>query len=138
MQLKLITPEKTIFEGEIEEIVAPTTEGEIAILPHHTDLVTQITDGEIIIKANNKNNHIAVTQGFLEVQQGTVSVLADFAIRSDDINMKQVLEAQKRAEEMLKEKRDDISERDFEAAMKRAMVQIRIANKRRKQHLIQD
>lgn len=133
MILKLITPERTIFEGEIQELIVPTVNGEIAILPHHMNLVTQITDGEITIKANGKNQHVAVTQGFLEIQNNTVSLLADFAVRSDEINMKEVLEAQKRAEEMLKTKRDDATERDVEAVMKRALVQIKVANKRHKQ-----
>lgn len=137
MILKLITPERTIFEGEIEELIVPTINGEIAILPHHMNLVTQITDGEITIRAGGRTQHIAVTQGFLEIQHDTVSLLADFAVRSDEINMKEVVEAQKRAEEMLKEKRDDITERDFEAAMRRAMVQIKVANKRHKQHHVQ-
>jgi len=133
MLLKLITPERTIFEGEIQELIVPTVSGEIAILPHHMNLVTQITDGEVTIKSNDKNQHIAVTQGFLEVQRDTVSLLADFAVRSDEINMKEVLEAQKRAEEMLNTKRDDVAERDFEAAMRRALVQVKVANRRHKQ-----
>ncbi|HVZ58334.1 MAG TPA: ATP synthase F1 subunit epsilon [Patescibacteria group bacterium] len=132
MLLKLITPERTIFEGEIEELIVPTTTGELSILPHHMNLVTQVSDGEITIKAAGKTQHIAVTQGFLEIQHDTASLLADFAVRSDEINMKEVLDAQKRAEDMLKTKRDDITERDFEAAMKRAMVQIKVANKRHK------
>jgi len=136
MLLKLITPERTIFEGEIQELIVPTVSGEIAILPHHMNLVTQITDGEVTIKANDKNQHIAVTQGFLEVQHDTVSLLADFAVRSDEINMKEVLEAQKRAEEMLNTKRDDVAERDFEAALRRALVQVKVANRRHKQNHI--
>ncbi len=136
MILKLITPERTIFEGEIQELIAPTVNGEIAILPHHMNLVTQISDGEVTIKTAGKDQHIAVTQGFLEIQHDTVSLLADFAVRSDEINMREVVEAQKRAEEMLKTKRDDITERDFEAAMKRALVQIKVANKRHKQNQI--
>lgn len=134
MYLKLITPERTIYEGNIDELIVPTVNGEIAILPHHINLVTQVADGEITIKADGKNHHIAVTQGFLEIQHDTVSLLADFAVRSDEINMKEVIAAQERAEEMLKTKRDDITERDFEAAMRRAMVQIKVANKRHKQN----
>ncbi len=134
MQLKVVTPEKIIFDGEIEELVIPTVTGEIAVLPHHIDLLTQVVAGEMTIKQKGKEHHVAVTGGFLQVDKGVLTLLSDYAIRSEEIDMKKALEAQKRAEETLKKKQEDLTERDFavaQADMRRAILELKVANKRR-------
>ena len=134
MTLNIISPEKLIFEGEIDELIAPTATGELAILPHHADLLTQLAEGEITIKVKGKETHIAVTGGFLQIKLNEISILADYAIKSEEINAQKALEAQKRAEEILKKKKEGISERDFAVAQsdfRRAAAQLRVANKRR-------
>lgn len=133
MTLKIISPEKLIFEGEIDEIIAPTVTGEIAILPNHVELLTEISDGEITIKSKGRLTHLAITGGFLQTNGTEVSVLADYAVKSDDINAQKALAAQKRAEEILKKKKEGISERDFAVAQsdfRRAITELRVANKR--------
>ncbi len=77
MQLEIITPEKTVLKEEIDEVVVNTTNGQIAILPGHINLLTTLVPGEMTIKAKGKETYLAVTGGFLEVQNNTVSVLAD-------------------------------------------------------------
>jgi F-type H+-transporting ATPase subunit epsilon len=133
MQLKVITPEKIIFDDQADELILPTTNGEIAVLPQHVDLLTEITSGEMIIKAKGKNHHIAVTGGFLQIDKGSLSVLAEYAIRSDEIDAKKAQEAQKRAEEILKNV-DKVGERDFAIAqmdIRRAVLELKVARKRR-------
>ena len=134
MNLKIISPEKQIFEGEIDELIAPTVTGEVTILPHHADILTQLSEGEMTVKSKGKETHIAVTGGFLQISNNEISVLADYAIKSEEINSQKALEAQKRAEEILKRKKEGVSERDFAAAQadfRRAAAQLRVANKRR-------
>lgn len=134
MNLKIITPEKVTFEGEIDELIVPTVQGEIAVLPHHIDLLTQLSEGELTIKIKGKEQHIAVTGGFLQVDKDNLTLLSDFAVRSEEINAQKALEAQKRAEEVLKNKKEDISERDFALAqseMRRAILQLKVARRRR-------
>lgn len=135
MQLKIITPEKIVFEGDLDELIVPTVSGEITILPHHVDLLTQVSEGELTIKLKDKKQHIAVTGGFLQVTKDTITLLSDYAIRSEEINAQKAIEAQKRAEEVLKKKREDISERDFaiaQADMRRAILELKVARKRRR------
>lgn len=134
MNLKIISPEKIIFEGEADEIIAPTTTGEIAVLPNHTEMVTQLSDGEITVKVKEKDTHIAVTGGFLQILEGEVNIIADYAVKSEEISAQKAMEAQKRAEEVLKKKKEDLTERDFAAAQsefKRAIMELKVANKRR-------
>ncbi len=133
MNLKIISPEKVIYEGEIDEIIAPTINGEIGILPNHVDLLTQLDSGELTIKFKGKEQHIALTGGFLQITKGEVSVLADYAVRSEEINTQKALEAQKRAEEILKKKGENITVRDFAAAQSefnRAIVELKVARRR--------
>lgn len=134
MNLKIISPEKVIFEGEITELIAPTVSGEIAVLKEHADLLTQLSEGEITVKSKGKDDHIGVTGGFLQIIKGDVTLLADYAVKSEEINAQKAMEAQKRAEEILKRKKEGVNERDFASAqsdMRRAMMELKIANKRR-------
>lgn len=139
MNLKILTPEKVAYEGEVDELIVPTTNGEITILPHHVDLLTQVGEGEITIKSKGKNQHIAATGGFLQINKDTITLLADYAVRSEEINAQKALEAQKRAEEILKKRAEDVSERDMalaQAEMRRAIMELRVARKRKAGHTV--
>jgi F-type H+-transporting ATPase subunit epsilon len=134
MQLSIISPEKVIYEGEIEELIAPTVMGEIAILPHHADLLTQLSEGEMIVKHKGRDLNVAVTGGFLQIKNNAISIVADFAVRTEEIDAKKALEAQQRAEERLKRDRENMSERDFELAqaeIQKAILQLKVVRKRR-------
>lgn len=134
MNLSIISPEKVIYEGEIDELIAPTVMGEIAVLPHHADLLTQLSDGEMIVKHKGKDLHVAVTGGFLQIVNNNISVIADFAMRSEEIDAKKALEAQLRAEERLKKAKEDMSEREFamnQIEMQRAILQLKVSKKRK-------
>lgn len=133
MQLQIITPAKVVFDEEIDEVIVPTTTGEIAILPNHVNLLTQVTEGEMTIKAQKKEQILAITGGFLQINNNVITVLSDYAIRSEEIDTKQALEAQMRAEELLKKNRENLSERDFaiiEADMRRAILELKVAKRK--------
>ncbi len=129
---EIITPEKIVFQDEVAEVIVPTVSGEISILPNHATLLSQITHGELTIKKDGKEYSLAVTGGFLDVNNNKVSILADYAVRSEDIEIAKAQEAQKRAEKAMQEKGSD---RDFalaEAQFRRAILELKVANKRRK------
>lgn len=136
MQLKVITPDKTVVTEDIEEITVNTPGGQIGILPHHMPLVTAVTPGEMILKIKGKIQHYAVTGGFMEVNRDGVTILADYAIHSEEIEVEKAMAAKKRAEEILKKKEEGISERDFAVAqsdLRRAVLELHVANRRRKE-----
>lgn len=135
MHLEIVTPEKIVYSEEIDELTVPTTQGEITILPEHVSLVTRVTEGEMKVKIKGKSHFLAVTGGFLQIADNKITILAEYAVRSDDINTQKVLDAKKRAEEALKNKREDMSDRDFaiaESEMRRALLELKISTKRRK------
>ena len=129
LTLEIITPEKVVYKNEIDELIAPTVNGQIAILPNHVGLLTKIIPGELIIRKANSQEALAVTGGFLEVAKNHISILADYAIRAEDIEVAKALEAQKRAEKLMAEK---TSERDFRVAQAdliRAITELKVATK---------
>lgn len=133
LTLKIVSPEGTIFEkGEVKSVTIPSAEGEITILPHHLSLVSQVIPGEIIVRTNSGEDSLITTKGFLKInQQGKILILADYAIRSADIEIAKVQEAKKKAEETMREKS---SERDFalaEAELRRTLLELKVAQKRR-------
>lgn len=131
MKLSVITPTRTVLDEEIQEITIPTTEGEITILPNHVPLVSKIKPGEMIIRRGGKKDFFAVTGGFLEVSDNNITVLADFAIRAEDIEIAKAEAAKERAQNILKQKE---SGRDFaqaESQLRRSLLELKVARKRR-------
>ena len=132
LSFEIITPEKTIYKDEVDEIIVPTTKGEIAILPSHINLLTQVSAGELIIKKGSDTHTIAVTGGFLEVNNNKISILADYAIRAQDIQIARVEEAKKRAEKAMEEK---TSEKDFKIAqgeLLKSLLELKVAGRHRR------
>ena len=140
MQLEIITPEKIIYKGDIDELIVRTAEGEIGILPNHMNLFTKVVPGEVTIKVGGKEQFLAITGGFLEVKEDAVSILADYAVQAEEIKVEQALAAQKRAEEILKRKDEGISEEDFavaQADLRRALLELHVSKRRHKSPTIQ-
>ena len=136
MHLQVLTPNKKIFSEEIDELIVDTLDGEIGILPNHINLVTRIKPCEMIIKIKEKKQYFAITGGFLQVDKNNLTIIADYAIHSYDIITEKVLQAKKRAEEILKKTKEGVSEKDFaiaQADLRRSLLELNIANRRKKE-----
>lgn len=132
---EVISPEKVVYKDEVEEVILPTTVGQITILPNHISLFTQVVPGEIIVKKGGNEQYMAVTGGFLEVNNNNVSILADYAVRSEDIETAKAIEAQKRAEKIIKESGEKVSQKDFaiaQAEFLRSILELKVASRKRK------
>ena len=134
LHVEIITPIKVTYRDEADEIIIPTVQGEIAVLPHHISLLTQIAPGELTIKKSGKETHIAITGGFVEIANNTVSILAEYAVESEEISQAAAQQAKERAEKMLEEK---LSGRDFalaEGELRKALLELKVAQKRKPRH----
>lgn len=132
INLQIITPEKIVYKNEVDTITAPTKEGQITILPKHVGLLTQIIPGELIVRKGSLTQSLAITGGFMEVSKNGVNILADYAIRAEDIEVLKAEEAQRKAKKAMDEK---VSERDFTTAqseMIKAITELRVATKYKK------
>jgi F-type H+-transporting ATPase subunit epsilon len=134
MDLEIVTPEKTIFKETIDEITVTTADGEITVMPNHINLFTKVMPGEVTIKFSKKELFLAITGGFLEISNNKLTLLADYAVRAEEIEIEKAIEAQKRAEAVLKKAKDDVNERDFaeaQADLRRAILELHVAKRRR-------
>jgi F-type H+-transporting ATPase subunit epsilon len=121
IQVEVVSAEESVFSGEASFIVVPGELGDLGIYPKHTPLITRIKAGSVRIQTLESKEEMAifVAGGILEVQPGSVTVLADTAIRSDDLDEARALEAKKRAEEALNASTDkqEIATVEAELAM---------------------
>ena len=110
IHVDVVSAEESIFSGEATFVALPGENGELGILPRHTPLITRIKPGAVrIVRAdNNEEEFVFVAGGILEVQPGTVTVLADTAIRGHDLDEAKATEAKKQAEEAMKNAKSDI------------------------------
>jgi F-type H+-transporting ATPase subunit epsilon len=131
LALDIITPTKVVLSEEVDEVTIPTTDGEISILPNHVNLLTKIAAGEMVIRKGTKTDLFAITGGFLEILNSHVNVLADYAIHADDIEIAKVQEAKERAQKAMKEKLTEEDFRVVNAELAKALLQIKVAHKRR-------
>jgi F-type H+-transporting ATPase subunit epsilon len=114
IHVDVVSAEEQIFSGEAKFVALPGEGGELGILPQHTPLITRIKAGAVRIeKADGGEEFVFVAGGILEVQPGTVTVLADTAIRGKDLDEAKATEAKRLAEEAMKNAKSDI---DFAAA----------------------
>lgn len=130
--LEIITPEKVIYKDEADEVIAPTVDGEIAILPNHVNLLTQVSPGELIVKKGNNLQHLAITGGFLEVSGNKISILAEYAVKAQDIEVGRAMEAKKRAEKIMSEKSTDNELKVAQGEMLKAILELKVATKHKK------
>ena len=110
LHVDVVSAEESIFSGEAKFVALPGENGELGILPRHTPLITRIRPGAVRIeKADGSGEEfVFVAGGILEVQPGTVTVLADTAIRGKDLDEAKAVEAKKLAEEAMKHAKSDI------------------------------
>ena len=115
LHVDVVSAEELIFSGEAKFVALPGEMGELGIYPRHTPLITRIKPGAVrIVRADTgAEEFVFVAGGILEVQPGTVTVLADTAIRAKDLDEAKADEAKQRAAEAMKNAKTDI---DFAAA----------------------
>lgn len=130
--LEIITPVKVVYKDEVSEVVAPTINGEIAILPNHINLLTQVNPGELIVKKGSSQESLAITGGFLEVSRNKVSILADYAIKAQDIEVARATEAKKRAEKIMNEKATGNDFKIAQGELIKAILELRVATKHKR------
>ena len=132
LQLEIITPDKVVLKDSVDEIVVPTKNGEITILPNHTPLLTKMKEGELVIKKSQKVLYFAILGGFLEVQNNNVNILADYAVRAEDIEVAKAKEAEERAKNAMRQK---ANLRDFamaEGELRKAILELKVARRHRR------
>ena len=130
LQVDVVSAEKEVFSGLAHFVALPGESGELGILPGHTPLITRIKPGAVRIElADGTEELVFVAGGILEVQPTHVTVLADTAIRGDDLDEARALEAKARAEKVLSENKSDIDYARAQSELQVAVAQIAALHK---------
>ena len=127
--LEVVTPQKAIVSEEADIVVAPGTEGEFGALKGHTTFLTSLKTGSLRYKdATGKERFLFINGGFAEVLPDKVTILAESAERRQDIDVARAMEAKERAEKRLAAKAADMDLVRAEAALRRALYRLQIAD----------
>ncbi len=134
MHVDIVSAEEELFSGEAEMLVAPTVNGEVGIMPKHSQLIATLKPGEVrlSIPDQEETQSIYVSGGVLEVQPHVVTVLSDTAVRAADLDEAAVVEARKRAEDALSDQKSDIDMARARAELAETLAQLEIIRKLRK------
>ncbi|WP_295212034.1 ATP synthase F1 subunit epsilon [Ruminococcus sp.] len=129
-KLKIITPEKTFFEGETEQIIARTASGNIGILAGHAPYVANIVSSPFQIKLDGQFKTAAISGGLIKVSAEGVTVVTSAVEWADEIDVARAERAKAEAERKIKE---NASQKEFERAeqkLRRAMNRLVVAGKK--------
>lgn len=131
LQLEIVTAERVVFNDDnVDMVVAPTVDGEVGILPNHAPLLTILQVGELRVDKGNDEQSIVVAGGFMEVLNNKITILADAAERSEEIDVASAEEARHRAEQTLQNKGQGGDLAAAELAMRYNMVRLRVGTRR--------
>jgi F-type H+-transporting ATPase subunit epsilon len=122
-----------VFEGDVDIVVAPGVDGEMGILPHHMPVLTTLNTGVLKVRRQGREEVFAISGGVLEVQPDLVTVLADAAEHTDEIDVARAEEARKHAEQTLKSA--PASSEAYlaaERALRRSNLRLNVARLRRR------
>lgn len=134
VHVDVVSAEEQVFSGLAEFVALPGEVGELGILPGHMPLMTRIKPGAVRIKLQNREEEevIFVAGGLLEVQPGLVTVLADTAIRGNDLDEAKAQEAKRLAEEAMQNQSSKLDYARAQAELAEAVAQLAAIDRLRK------
>jgi F-type H+-transporting ATPase subunit epsilon len=131
--LKIITPERVVFEEHVYQITLPLAGGEITMLPDHIPFIGVLKIGEIKVRKekNGEVSSLSTSGGFLEFHDNILTLLADTAERAEEIDMQKAKDAVERAEMLMKNTPQDTTDAYLRTAalLEKERMRIHVARK---------
>lgn len=124
MKLRVITPEKQFYEGDVTMVELTTTEGDIGVYPSHIPLTAVVAPGVLTIHEEGETKEASLISGFVTILPDGVTVMAEIAEWPDEIDFKRAEEARVRAERRLSSGEAGLDQLRAEMALKRALVRL--------------
>jgi F-type H+-transporting ATPase subunit epsilon len=134
IRCEIVSQDRLVYEGDVDMVILPGTEGEMGILPNHAPLLSTLNYGILKVRSKGEEEIFAIAGGVVEVQPEIVTVLADAAENVEEIDVARADEARKRAEEYLKAgpPTDSDSYTAVEAALRRSNLRLEAARRYRR------
>lgn len=131
MQVDIVSAEGSLFSGKAEMLFAQAANGEVGILPHHTQFLSALKPGQVRVVSGDEEDFYYVNGGILEVQPSVVTVLADTAIRAADLDESAAEDAKRRAEEAMQNAKSETDIARAQTELAEAVAQIQTITKMR-------
>lgn len=133
IKFKIVTPEKVVYENEIDQITLPTQTGEITVLPNHIPLLSALKAGELVVKIDGRDLAMAIAGGFAEIRKNEVIVLTENAERAEEIDEQRAEEARKRAQDLLNQakNKEAVDYTGLAAKMEKELARLKVVRKRK-------
>lgn len=129
-QCRVVSAREELYSGEISMLIATGSEGEIGVLSGHTPLITLLKPGPMRVQtADGAEEVIYVSGGVLEVQPQMVTVLADTAMRAHNLDESKIVEARRKAEQMLVNQSDTVQTNAALASLAESVAQLQTIRK---------
>ncbi len=132
IKVDIVTAERVVYSEDVDIIIAPGSEGQLGILPHHSPLMTTLQPGELIMRKAGEEYSLAIAGGFMEVRPDRIIILADAAERADEIDITRAELAKQKAQENITHHEAGVDISQAEASLRRALARIKVAEKRRR------
>lgn len=133
MKLDIVSAEQEIYSDLSEMVVVPGTNGDLGIMPQHSQLISTLKAGEVVITLQGgKQQSIYISGGIVEVQPHVVTILSDTAIREADLDEERAQEAKEHAESILGELTDEVSVAQAQAELMQAIEQLKMIERMKK------
>lgn len=126
-KLKIFTPEREKFTGDVDMVVIPGEQGDLGILARHAPLLAKLRIGHIKIKNDGKESFLTCSGGFVEVSDNVVSLFLDTCEFKEEIDVERAKAAKERAEKRLSSKSEEIDYARAQAALERALNRLKLA-----------
>ena len=127
IQLEIVTPEKRLFSGKVDEVTVPSSRGYLGILPGHAPLLGELGIGAISCRIGDRREYFFCADGFLEILPDRVVVLAQVAERASEIDVGRAEQAKLRAEKLLASKDPETNFDQVQTDLKRATARLETA-----------
>ncbi|WP_338429285.1 ATP synthase F1 subunit epsilon [Synechococcus elongatus] len=129
LTVRVIAPDRTVWDAPAQEVILPSTTGQLGILPGHAPLLSALDTGVLRVRSDKEWLSIAVLGGFAEVENNEVTVLVNAAERGDKIDLEEARAAFSQADERLKSVKEDDRQGKFQAtqAYRRARARLQAA-----------
>lgn len=137
IKFKIVTPERTVYDAEVDQATLPVANGYVTILPKHYNYIAALKPGEIILKNDGKEILMVTSGGFIEFKDDILIVLADTAEHASEIDVKRAEETARRRAEELKNEKVTMSEMEYAkvaAAIEKEWARVRVAKKHHSKH----
>jgi F-type H+-transporting ATPase subunit epsilon len=132
IHVDIVSAEQEIYSGLVDAVFATAVRGEVGIYPRHTPMLAQLKPGEVRVKVNDKEEQFYVSGGMLEVQPHVVTILADTAMRADDVDEAAAIQAKEEAERALQDSGAAMDFAEAQVKLAEAMAQLRSIERMRK------